>query len=623
MNMPKIRFTRKHYLVGVVAVLLAMILSALIFTLVVASQIKKQALEAKVHAQTAYDYLKKQDLAGAKTGLDTVNQDVDAISDSYAKLSFWQFTPLYWHYRDGIHLLKASEAGIDAALIMVDALEPYADVIGFKGQGSFVGGTAEDRIVKIMETLNVVAPTFDQIILKLQLIDQEISSINPKRYPFKLAGQSVNSLISTAKTATNQASTIMADYKPLLSLLPSIAGVESSKRYLVLFQNDAEIRPTGGFWTAYAVLKVEKGKVLPEKSDDIYDLDNQFKVNLKPPEMYAKLLNTKRWNLRDMNVSPDYKTSVETFLTYYTKLQGSVDGVIALNTQVLTDLVSVLGGEIKIEADGQNYGTFTTQIDKRCDCANIIYELEDMIGRPTPYLRSERKAVLGPLMKALLTKAYGAPKQQWPALFQAIWKNITQKDVLFYFTNPESQAAVERVNLGGRVKDTPADYFLLVDTNLGGAKTNMFINQEMTQTITLENQVVKKIVEITYKNPYKSSNCNLEAGQLCLNGVMKDWVRIYLPLGSKLADSAGFEADSVKTSEDLGKTVIEGLIVFPPESQKKISLTYTVPYAPVNNRYQLLIQKQSGIKKMPTTVSVNGNSQNNELVADWEFVNQF
>jgi hypothetical protein len=604
--------TKKRLIISFFAITGALLASALIFTVVVALGIKNVATTANGHARAAYDSLKNQDLENTKVGLTNVSQDIKTLEHEYAKLSFWRYSPLAWHYMDGVRVINAATAGVDAGHILVDALEPYADVIGFQGQGSFVGGTAEDRIVKIMETLDVVAPTLDEVITKAEYIETQINAINPKRYPFNLNGYSAETVITQVKSGLHDGVAIMADYKPLLEQLSSIAGVETPKRYLVMFQNDAEMRPTGGFWTAYAILTVEKGKVFPEKSDDIYDLDNKFRTRLQPPEAYAKYLNVKTWHLRDLNVSPDFKTSVETFLTYYETIPGEpkVDGVIAINTQVLTDLVAVLGD---VEVPG--YGAFTASIDERCDCPQIIYELENTVGRATPYIRPDRKAILGPMMQTILSKAYGAPKQQWPDLFQSIWRNITQKDVLFYFKDPVAQAAVERVNLAGRIMESQDDYLAVIDTNLGGAKTNLFVSQEINQTVAVTAEGTEKTVEVIYKNPYKGSNCNLEAGQLCLNGVMRDWVRFYVPAGAKLTDSMGFEKDTVKMSEDLGKSVIEGFLIFPPESQKRVSITYTIPYAPTGT-YRLLHQKQSGSGTVPVTLTVNDGYIEYELNSD-------
>jgi len=179
------------------------------------------------------------------------------------------------------------------------------------------------------------------------------------------------------------------------------------KYYITIFQNDGELRPTGGFMTAYGVLRVDKGRIRAEKSDDIYSLDKKLNSRLKPPDPIAKYLLSADlktgivpyYYIRDMNFSPDFKDSMSLFLTNYDKIKDEpkVDGVIAMDTKVLTDLLEVLG---PINVPG--YGEFTLEPDERCfDIPQIVCELEYIVDEPIPGVKAARKDVLGPMMQKL------------------------------------------------------------------------------------------------------------------------------------------------------------------------------------------------------------------------------
>jgi hypothetical protein len=155
------------------------------------------------------------------------------------------------------------------------------------------------------------------------------------------------------------------------------------------------------------------------------------------------------------------------------------------------------------------------------------------------------------------------------------------------------QEAAERINIAGRIREFNGDYLHINDANFGGAKSNIFVTQEVEHEIEIGEGQTTKTVTMAYKNPFVASNCNLEAGQLCLNGVLRDFMRIYVPMGSELVESLGFEEDTVKTYDELGKTVIEGFFLLQPQSQTKLVLKYTVPYSP-EDEYRLMIQKQPG-----------------------------
>ena len=122
-------------------------------------------------------------------------------------------------------------------------------------------------------------------------------------------------------------------------------GKDAPRQYLLLFQNDAELRPTGGFWTAYGILKVDKGKVTPVASDDIYSLDAKLKSTIPAPRpILAYHINVPYLNIRDMNISPDFPTAIDTMLPYFQKVNSDkFDAVIGIDTQVLVDFVKVLG----------------------------------------------------------------------------------------------------------------------------------------------------------------------------------------------------------------------------------------------------------------------------------------
>ena len=105
-------------------------------------------------ARETYTLGKNQDLVAANQKLAETKTQLERTSIQYQVLAWTKFIPLVGNYwQDGRRFLNASLAGVEAAQILGGALEPYADVLGFKGQGSFLGGTAEDRIVTAFQTL--------------------------------------------------------------------------------------------------------------------------------------------------------------------------------------------------------------------------------------------------------------------------------------------------------------------------------------------------------------------------------------------------------------------------------------------------------------------------------------
>lgn len=581
-----------------------------------AKAVMNQAQKTIQSAREVYNAGKNQDLVTANQKLDEVKSNLDQTQKRFQALKWTSWIPIvgnYWH--DGDHAFKAAQEAVEAADILADTIEPYADVLGFTGQGSFMGGTAEDRIVKVVETLNKVTPQLDAVAEKLEVVVSELKEIDPSRYEFSYQDRQISELILMAQEYSQGALFAVTKAKPAIEKLPKIMGVEEERKFMVLFQNDGELRATGGFLTAYAILRVEKGKVFQEKSEDIYALDAKFNSTVPAPEIirkYHKLVY--RLYLRDSNLSPDFKVSMDTFSGYYNDIpsEPDIDGIIAVDTQVLKEIVEVLG---PIEVPG--FGTFSAENDPRCDCPQIIYELEMLADRPLATLKANRKAVLAPMLQAILLKSYGSPKQIWPNLFQTIFSNIDQKHVLFYMYDQEEQKAAELINVAGRIQEFDGDYFHLNDSNFAGAKSNMFTNHEVEQIYEVsEDGTITKTVTIKYQNPFPPSNCDLEAGQLCLNGMLRDFVRVYVPKGSQLIEGLGSEHE-VETKEDLGKTVFEAFFELQPQSQAKLVFKYKLPFK-ASDDYKLLIQKQPGKRNPKYTIITPSSQEEFELLSDKE-----
>jgi len=151
----------------------------------------------------------------------------------------------------------------------------------------------------------------------------------------------------------------------------------------------------------------------------------------------------------------------------------------------------------------------------------------------------------------------------------------------------------------------------------------MYIQESFIQEIDIASDgTVTKTLTVDYKNPAPPSNCNLEAGELCLNGLYRDWVRIYVPKGSELIEANGSEIE-VKTYEDLGKTVFEAFYgdqaPLRPLGKAQLKFKYKLPFkVEKSQQYKILIQKQPGTYGYENIIKLNGDQQTFELTTDRE-----
>lgn len=599
-----------------VFVLLVFLLVALGTPAYMISSPAKQTLNS---AKLVATHFQNQDLVAAEQELENTKIYLQDTRNKYKLFSWMNVIPVVRnYYQDGSHGLTAAEEGLEAGVSLIRAIEPYSDILGFKAKeetGAAGGESAAERIIFLAETLDAISPQLDEASGHLKTASEELSKIDPKRYPASIKGIEVRKNIISAQEGVQAASIALTDAKPLIKILPDLLGKEQEQTYMIVFQNDAELRATGGFLTAYAYIRVNKGQIEPLDSYDIYDLDSRFSKNVEAPEPIQKYLDESRWYLRNMNISPDFKESMNVFMENYNSIPNirKVDGVIAIDTQVPVQLLEVLG---PVGVGG--WGTFTADNDQRCDCPQVVYALENITTKPTTYIREDRKAVLGPLMHSIVANAMGSPKSMWPQLLNVVLDSIKEKHLMFYFADSqEKQESAEAFAAAGRVKDFEGDYLHINDSNFGGAKSNLFVTQDVEQEINTSSGVVTKTVTITYDNPHAPSNCNLEAGELCLNGVLRDYVRLYVPKGSKLVRVVGSEVEE-QVSEDLDKTVFEVFFTLRPQSSSKLVFEYELPENISGDDFRMLIQKQGGKPNESHKIVFDGIPSEHEVKGDLE-----
>lgn len=622
---PKRKVGKWLGILGICVLILIIIASVMGF---LSFQVYKKGIIFKNALYTLADSGKSKDLQKIKSNISTTKNTLGDLQKSYNNLSFVKPLPFVGaYYKDGEHGLNAAKNGLDAADIVVGVVEPYADIIGLSGGSKSTSGmeTAQDRIDFIIKTIPGIIPKIDDLSVKVNAVKEEVDQIDPQRYPEKFKGIVIRQQLIKGIEAVDLASNLIVQGKPIIESTNYLLGIDSPRQYLVLFQNDKELRPTGGFLTAYSVAKVEKGMFQPVYSDDIYHLDSKYTPSIAAPDPFVKYLkgpyvSLRKYRLRDMNWSPDFSVSMELFTQEAKKAGiGNIDGVIVVDTQLLVNLLDVVG---PIGVPG--YGEYSTKIVPQCNCPQVIYELESFADIEGPVVWSQddpgkiifappnydnRKKIIGPLMNSILANTMGQPKDKLPNLFEAAIKSLTEKHVLFYLLDEKSQKAIDAFGIGGDIKEYEGDYLHINDANLGGRKSNLYVTQEVNQEINVgKDGSVEKTLTVTYKNPEKQDGW--------LNSILPNWVRIYVPKGSQLISSEGLE-DKVDPYEDLGKTVFAGFFNLRPQGVVKLTFKYKLPFK-VGKDYQLMIQKQPGTDAPLYTVKIGKNEEEFSLKGDKE-----
>lgn len=591
-------------------------------------RVYKEALSTKKSVEDLVAAAKEQNILKIKENLMSTKKSVEKFQDAYKGVSWLKYTPFLGSYiEDGEHAILAAGYGLEAGDLVVEIIEPYADIIGFDGGAQATSGneTAQDRLEFVIKTIPDLILRADKLVEITTKIGSEVEKIDPVKYPDTLAGYKVRPTLEEGIELVEFGSKMIENGKPLLEASPYLLGIKKDRKYLVLFQNDKELRPTGGFITAYTQAKVRDGKFEPGSSSDIYDLDEGYKPTIKAPDPLVKYLKgpyaiSNRIRLRDMNWSPDFSESMKVFLSEVEKVNiKGLDGIIAVDTQLLVNLLDVIG---PIGVSG--YGEFSTKIVSECNCPQVIYELESFADVEGPIVWSEnepgkivyappnydnRKKIIGPLMNSILSNTLGQSKEKISPLFEAIFKSLMEKHVLFYSVDEKTQKSLETFGIAGKIDEYNGDYLHINDANLGGRKSNLYVTQEVVQDIVVtKDGLLEKTLTITYKNPADYDGW--------LNSVLPNWVRVYVPKGSQLVSFDGVE-EKIDPYEDLDKTVFAGFFKLRPKGVAKLVIKYNVPVK-FSKEYKLLIQKQAGKGKILHEIILGKQREDFYLEADKE-----
>ena len=376
------------------------------------------------------------------------------------------------------------------------------------------------------------------------------------------------------------------------SLADALLNTQGGERtYLILFQNNLELRPGGGFIGSFAILKVKDGKVLDFSVHDTGNFDGRIPNTVEPPYPMKETLKVASWKLRDSNWSPDFGTNAKQAVTFYEMGQGQehFDGVIGITANVLESLLTVTG---PVTVPGFP-GTY--------DSTNAIRDLEYQVEKGYQDQNidfGDRKSMMGLLGDEIIKKVKTlGPADLWK-LFQVALTDLNRKDIQLSFTDGALESKALSAGWGGAVDQQWNDDFLMpVDANLNSWKSDAVIKRAFRYTVDLTGAKPRATFTVSYDHQANEKDFMTKDYQ--------SFLRIYVPKGSWLETVSGNAKDPV-FGEELGKKYFGALVQVPLGSKKDVTFTYDLPDTIDRTFYDLKIGKQAGLNDVPVTLTVIG-----------------
>ena len=491
-------------------------------------------------------------IAFASAGLEfaAAEQEMDAALASNKKIL--EILDVTGTVRSGTTLLQAGQSVGSAGEHVANAVHYF---------------TAENTALSLTDAIRLARPELDSAAQDLQQAADSLMGVSTALLPKELASQ-VDALKTNIPKVKDILHHLNAESNTLLTLL----GADRDRQYLILFANNDELRPVGGFIGSTALVNISKGKVENIDVQSVYNGDGQLKVAIAPPQPLAPIVD--RWYLRDSNWFVDYRTDAKKASDFLEKENGpTVDGVILFTPNVIKNLlkgtgpIHVPGYDVDVTAE--NFVTVTQ--------GEVTYNYDRTINKPKQFL-----ADLTPILLSKVFATSGGdvkPVDQLAAL-EAITNSLADKDILLYFKNDVAQKEVEQLGWAGTIPQDTKGFLMVNNANIGGHKSDQFMTQEIdTRNMVLASGDVDVVTTIrrTHHGPEEKINYPYPSGE---DPSQKDNViyqRVLVPKGAVLLDAQGFTPESDVPHPEITNSSL------PPEVDVDVAAWHQAQHKSINN----------------------------------------
>ncbi len=503
--------------------------------------------------------------------------------------------------RVGAELARAGQTAGDGLLAVADALEVRRTAAGGEGPAMTEAlsaglSSARPSLVRTAELVGQAAE--DVSALNEERLWRPLSAVVPTLERYLWLGHSALEASAAA---------------------PALLGEAGPVNYLVLAQNNDELRATGGFVTAIGVVNLNRGKIGDLNIQDSYSFDKFTAEHPWPPEPMTRYMGIDQWVTRDGNWSPDFPTAAQDVEDlYHIENRTEIHGVVAFDMLAVQELVRAVGP------------LYLEEFDDWVDGDNILDRMGEYWSPEIPEgmtvrewaeelgwdeLKTEwwlhRKDFIGLLADALMTKLQGGgAERQLLDLAKAVWKAMDEKHILMHFHEPAVQSLLARMGMDGALDGaTGADYLLALDTNMGYNKVNVNVARLVEYKVNLRLEAAPQAtVTITYENRSPAQEACVHRPkiratyELMTQDCYWNYLRVYVPLGSELLSATGV-TQTETINDEHGKTVFAAFFMVPAAESRTVSFTYRLPDWD-GTRYRLVVEKQAGTDAVPVKVRI-------------------
>jgi hypothetical protein len=390
----------------------------------------------------------------------------------------------------------------------------------------------------------------------------------------------------------------LSEGKILADGLPDILGKTQSKTYLILFENNMEIRPTGGFIGSYGLLTFDGGRLSDLTVSDVYSADGQLNGHVEPPAPIKNYLGEANWWLRDSNWDPDFPTSAQRAEWFLDKEIGKqVDGVAAIDLAPVKEILKYTGP------------VFLSDYNLDITSDNLYEETQAEVQDNFFPGTHKKASFLTALSGTLLNEVEKLSSQQKLSVLASLYSGLEERHLQVFLHDGVSQSALNIMGWDGSVNipscgaNCYADLAGIVEANVGVNKSNYFIQRSVSLKVDVSTYTIDRTLTLNLKN---TANPGLGP-----SGNYNDYVRILMPedaniisiqsISGQNEETLSPEITDVKGRKEVGVDVE----VLASETKSIVfSWRTQLPSGLPTASYGLYFRKQAGTDPDPITLDI-------------------
>jgi hypothetical protein len=510
------------------------------------------------------------------------NEDLEKAKNNFfiAKNNFYLSKKLYSFSRP-VFLLFSLASYPD------DLMEVGEQTISIAEQGFLAYNNAQAifsslfKKNKSQEEKQLIILRIKNLSTELKIIEKNVANLTQKIKVIPHLDQK-KQLLTTLYEALTKTNKILPYFKKILD-------TPTERKILVLFNNNMELRPGGGFIGSIGIIRIKNYTIEEIQVYDVYDIDGQLIVHIEPPAPIKKYLNLPSFFLRDSNFSPD---NWENYQKAKFFLEKSVSWKDFTGGIVLT----------------------TTAIQKILDAFPPIYlpDFKEKITKDNFYLKTQfyvekdffpgsiqKKSFLNSLVRNLIINL---PQASIKNLSLNLFSLLEEKQMVLSFDDENLQKIIENLGWAGRLakpvclfsidQNCLIDFLFPYEANLGANKANFFINRHFDLKIDIDTSgKITNNFRVLFKN---SASSNLFLGE-----TYRNYFQLLIPKNTtlKTVKKDGILIDDINIEEKDDLKNIGFFLEIPAKKTVLVEIVYELnTFLPANlSTLQLIFQKQIGL----------------------------